>query len=109
MTALRLGTRGSALARAQSGAVADRIRAELGREVEGPRRTVGGERQLQPAPAPLRRDVRAVERRDERCDVRRCSAGHRQAVEHQVQAPLRREARELDGHLRAGHGGHEAV
>lgn len=34
MTALRLGTRGSALALAQSGAVADRIRTELGREVE---------------------------------------------------------------------------
>jgi hydroxymethylbilane synthase len=34
VTALRLGTRGSALALAQSGAVADRIRAELGREVE---------------------------------------------------------------------------
>lgn len=34
MTPLRLGTRGSALALAQSGAVADRIRTELGREVE---------------------------------------------------------------------------
>ena len=34
MTALRLGTRGSALALAQSGAIADRIRTELGREVE---------------------------------------------------------------------------
>ena len=34
MTALRLGTRGSALALAQSGAIADRIRIELGREVE---------------------------------------------------------------------------
>jgi hydroxymethylbilane synthase len=33
VTALRLGTRGSALALAQSGAIADRIRVELGREV----------------------------------------------------------------------------
>jgi hydroxymethylbilane synthase len=34
VSALRLGTRGSALALAQSGAVADRIRTELGRDVE---------------------------------------------------------------------------
>ena len=34
MSALRLGTRGSTLALAQSGAVADRIRTELGRDVE---------------------------------------------------------------------------